>query len=400
MRWFTCTPVDFGGGEDFFARDSGLLSRGFRQIGVESMAVMPGKSRPDDCADLIRTDFNNLESADWWRGHQLDGVVLYAWGLGKYTGVAKAIRQAGIRLISSIDSSGLMSPHIHTGDYIRLNMAKQLAGHGWLSGLVRGMALIAKNSVPSHYDIPRLGHLDHADVVAMVTPRAVDSMKELAHRFGHPEVAARTHLLPHPQLASFEYDGTPKERLILSVGRWEPQDWFQKNPTLLVSSIDRFLTARTDYQHLIVGNGVQSLKPLVSKLEKSVKSRIQLISFLSPTELKKLYCRAQIGFWTSRHEGQQNSGAQALCCGASVVGTSGMAVNCFAYYASQNSGHVPTRNTPENLADALQREAQAWDKGERDPYRIASTWSSKFHAARVAQRAIDLILPGHSHSHG
>ena len=43
MRWFTCTPFPFGGGPDFFARDSGLLCRGFRMIGVESMAVMPGE---------------------------------------------------------------------------------------------------------------------------------------------------------------------------------------------------------------------------------------------------------------------------------------------------------------------------------------------------------------------
>ena len=73
MRWFTCTPVAFGGGPDFFARDSGLLSRGFQAIGVDSRAVMPGDPAADDEPDLIRTAYADLENQDWWRGHDLDG---------------------------------------------------------------------------------------------------------------------------------------------------------------------------------------------------------------------------------------------------------------------------------------------------------------------------------------
>lgn len=99
MRWYTCTPVAFGGGPDFFARDSGLLCRGFQQIGIESCAVMPGPKVPEDEPDLLRTDYANLESAVWWRGHQLDGVVLYAWGSPRYRFVAKAIHEAGIFLV-------------------------------------------------------------------------------------------------------------------------------------------------------------------------------------------------------------------------------------------------------------------------------------------------------------
>ena len=48
-------------GPDFFARDSGLLRRGFQALGIESRAVMPGARQMLDEADLIRTDFNNLE---------------------------------------------------------------------------------------------------------------------------------------------------------------------------------------------------------------------------------------------------------------------------------------------------------------------------------------------------
>ena len=58
MRWFTCTPVEFGGGADFFARDSGLLCRGFQALGIDSRAVMPGPAKVLDEPDLIRTDYS------------------------------------------------------------------------------------------------------------------------------------------------------------------------------------------------------------------------------------------------------------------------------------------------------------------------------------------------------
>ncbi len=99
MRWFTCTPVAFGGGADFFARDSGLLCRGFEALGGESRAIMPGMPRISDDAGLSRTKYANLESTAWWKSHQLDGVVLYTWGSPVWRKIAAAIRQSGIFLV-------------------------------------------------------------------------------------------------------------------------------------------------------------------------------------------------------------------------------------------------------------------------------------------------------------
>lgn len=391
MKWFTCTPVDFGGGEDFFSRDSGLLSRGFRSLGVESMAVMPGESRSDDRPDLQRTNDANLRSADWWRQHRLDGVVLYAWGSGRHLGVARAIKEAGVHLVSSIDSSGLLSPHAHFRDYAQLNASKQIAERGRLVGCLRGAALIVRNLVPGLLDLPRLKHLEQADAVTMVTPEAVRIMKELALRFGYPGVAEKTVHLPHPQLELFDYRGTAKEKMVLSVGRWETDAWFQKNPQLLIESLGRFLTRREDYQSLIVGQGCERLQAMIGDLDPAVAGRIELMPHVSPATLRELYNRAQIACWSSRHEGQQNTGAQALCCGASVVGTTGMAVNCFEYYASRSSGRQATSNTAGALAEALVLEAEAWDSGRRSGAEISRSWCPEFHAGKVAQRVLDLM---------
>jgi hypothetical protein len=79
----------------FFARDSGLLCKGFQAVGVHSKAIMPGPSMDGDLvADLIRTDYCNLEDPAWWRSLDAEGVVFYGWGSGKYVKIARAIRQA------------------------------------------------------------------------------------------------------------------------------------------------------------------------------------------------------------------------------------------------------------------------------------------------------------------
>jgi len=76
-HWLTCTPVAFRGGPGFFARDSGLLCKGFQAIGIHCRAIMPGPEMPNDRReDLIRTPYRNLESAAWWKESGAQGVVL------------------------------------------------------------------------------------------------------------------------------------------------------------------------------------------------------------------------------------------------------------------------------------------------------------------------------------
>jgi len=391
QKWFTCTPYRFPGDQSFFNRESGLLCKGFQEIGVDSKAVMPGPAVENDQAnDLIRTDYKNLEDADWWRQFNLDGVVLYAWGLPKYTAIARAINQAGVFLISSIDASGLYSPYAGGLEYARLTIQNRISNYGWMAGPLIAAASIARSLFPNLYDKRRLEHLSHADKVTMVTPQAVEIMKLLAQKFGFPGVAINTKYVPHPQLPTYTYDGTPKENLIVTVGRWDRKSWFQKNPQLLLNSLERFLESRSDYHSIIVGSSVGELAPLLNKISQNAAARITLIPFLSPDDLRDAYRRSKIGFWTSRHEGQQGTGAQALCCGCSVVSTTGIAMSCFAHYASRGSGRQSIRNNAWLLADALKMEANAWDEGDRDPLVISNRWVKEFHHAYIARRLLEL----------
>ena len=136
MRFFTCTPVAFGGGADFFTRDSGLLCRGFQALGIDSRAVMPGARKPEECADLLRTDYKNLESAEWWRAQDLDGVVLYAWGRPRFRKVAAAIHNAGIFLVLNQDNGGLVSPLAGLRDWLAEQWIHGGQGRGFGPGKI------------------------------------------------------------------------------------------------------------------------------------------------------------------------------------------------------------------------------------------------------------------------
>ena len=70
---------------------------------------MPGPAEPDDEECLLRVAYQQLESEQFWRSLNLDGLVLYSWALLRYLPIANAVRAAGIPLLINVDSCGLVS---------------------------------------------------------------------------------------------------------------------------------------------------------------------------------------------------------------------------------------------------------------------------------------------------
>ena len=348
---------------------------------------MPG----DITDDLIRTTYSNLENPSWWRSLNADGVVLYAWGKPQYTKIAKAIHASGALLVSSIDGSALLSPYRHFFAYTNLLYFRNISQKGLFLGSVYAFASLTRALIPQFFDKKRLRHLSYADTVLMVTPQAVDTMKELAAQFGYLSVSKKISYAPHPQLADYYYDGRKKDNSIITVGRWAKKDWHQKNPKLLLQSASIFLTYRPDYTLTIVGTSSDLLMPLVNRYAANVKSQIELVPFVKPQDLRELYVKAKIGLWTSRHEGQQNAAAQALCCGCSVVATNGISMSCFTHYISYASGRQSVANDPTSLAYSISLEIDEWDQGMRDAEKISMAWCDEFHSCKVANRIIKLV---------
>jgi glycosyltransferase involved in cell wall biosynthesis len=391
MRVYTCTPVPFKGDYTFFSRDSGLMSVGLAKLGIESRAIMPTPAQDDDDPRLIRTEPQNLESPEWWISLGLDGLIFYSWAAPRYNRIAKAIRAANIPLLVYMDTSGLVS-RIASPDNWRRESHVSLLHEG--ENLRAKAGNIVKAFLEASWNVTsnrRMEHYEAADKIAAVTPHGAMWIPNEALRLGRPELAEKFIYLPHPQLDAYNYDGRNKEPLVVTVGRWHRQDWAQKNPKVLLQSYYRFLESRPSWKGLIVGSGAPELAQLLHMERPDLKDRLEFIDYVRPEELPAIYQRARIGFWSSRWEGQQGTGAQALCCGCSVVSSSSALNSCFRHYVSRESGRLAHRNTPTALAEELLLEADAWDRGERDPERISRIWSDEFHAVQVAGRALDAL---------
>ena len=387
MRIFTCTPVAFGGGPDFFARDSGVLCRGFQASGCDSMAVMPGESKPEDEADLIRTDYRNLESAAWWRAQALDGVVLYAWGRPKFRKVAAAIHEAGIFLVLNQDNGGLVSPLAGFRDWLEEQwiLAGQGRGPGaWLGFLILTLRGLSAGLVLT--DPLRAAHLKQGDVIACVSPRAAECYQKLCHIYGGTDLAARVRVIPHAVESRFRFSGAPKRRQVACVGRW--QDVVQKRPWLLMEVIGSLLAADDDVSVVVAGTITPELDSWHRSLAENQRMRVQLRGRVGRDELAEILAESQVFYSPSAFESFGIAAAEALCSGCSVVAGRSISMSSFKWFVSEHSGGLAAKDDVDGHVLAVAQELDQWAAGERNPERIAAIWRERLHADKVAESVI------------
>ncbi|MEP4077616.1 glycosyltransferase [Haloferula sp.] len=388
-RWYTCTPVEFGGGPDFFARDSGLLSRGLQAIGVESRAVMPSVAKEDDEGDLIRTDYRNLESAEWWKSHELDGVVLYAWGRPKFRKVARAIREAGIFLVLNQDNSGLVSPLVGLGRW--MGEQKLLAGAGQVPG---GWARFAKETAKglsvglAITDPLRAAHLRNGDIIACVSPSAVDRYQKLCRIYGGAELERKVRLVPHPVNPGFGLHGETKLRRVVTIGRWN--DEVQKRPELMMRVFAELLARDPQVEVDVIGKRTATLDQWHADLAKEVAARTHLRGLMTPDEIQSVLSVAQVSYCSSAYESFHIASGEALCSGCSVVGSKSDSLASLSWFCADGSGALAGSDDVVGHVSALLAELDAWADGQRDARSISSRWTKCLSAPEVARLILDM----------
>lgn len=393
MRIFTCTPVAFGGGPDFFERDSGLLCRGLQSIGIPSRAVMPGERMPGDEDDLIRTEYHNLESAEWWESHGLDGVVLYAWGRPKFRKVAKAIHDAGIFLVLNQDNGGLVSPVAGPVDWLaeQGNLSGlRLDCHGWirwarlvLRGITIGLAVT---------DPLRACHLKQGDVIACVSPKAERYYRKWCRLYGGAGLAGRLTVLPHAVEPSFRWSGQQKKPQVISVGRWD--DEIQKRPQFLSAVVSQLLEREPSVEVVITGSSGRHLEAWHGSLNPSERRRVRLVGKVGRGALHQLMDESQVFYSPSAYESFGIAAAESLCCGCSLVAAKSVSMASFEWFVSEKSGTLACIDRPEHHVESLLAELAAWDCGARNPESISRIWCSRLHADKVAGQVVRLREAG------
>lgn len=357
---YTCTPVAFHANDGFFIRDTGLLASSLRDMGVESKCIMPLPYYEDDQKEhLIRTSMQNLKSTAWWKSLEIDGLILYSWGMPKYNSIARAIHKAGIRLVIHMDTSG--------------NFDKLLPEqYTPLKAIIKWCSATIKNFF-------RAKHLSYADVIT-VAPNVAEAISNKIF-FNH-SIVKKNYPMPCPVSPHCKYNGENKQNTILCIGRWD--DIKQKRPAMLMQTLEHLYQLSTNAQTLVFGNLTPEIVQWHKSLREDIREKIILRGYISNHLLLEEYKKAKIILCPSSYEGCHIASTEALCCGCSVViPNRPEPLRSLVWYTSKNSGTISDEDTPESLAKALHNELQEWENGNRDAQIIAEAWSQHFHPDKV-----------------
>ena len=389
-RVFTCTPMPFRGDHTFFARESGLLSRGLRLMGVASYAVMPIPAQEGDEEGLIRASVEQLEDSSWWKCHSVDAVVFYAWGMPDYTPISRAIKASGAKLFLYLDASGLWSPWSDGVDWFRAYWNFNRRAHGYLWGPTRFLLGTLRQTIPATLAKPRLEHMALADVIGTGSPGALARTKRYAKTFGFCHIIDRIVLSPPPIPIHFLYEGELKRKRVICVARWTKLDWAQKDPAMLLASFVLFLSRRPDYEAVVVGRGASELRRAKFYPTALNHLPITFIDAIPNSELAALYKESRISFCSSYHESFHLASFEAACCGCSIVALNSPDLPALQWLA-ESDGTLAQEETPESFSRALLEEASKWDRGLRSPEEISRRWTSELHADKSAARVLKQI---------
>lgn len=368
----------------FFTRDMGLTCRALRARDVESMVVMPDGPSAKKHPDIIRTDLDSMSDPDWWRAHELDGVVLGSWALPRFTPVARAIKQSGATLILRCDSGSPYSQWQSTPWEVlyRNYLVPRYRGKNASHALVQSMIRTVVGYHPGYLVRKVVEHMTYADVILNETPLGVRALRNLLYRYGGGELAGRVVYAPHPVNcgnASLATDA--KKRKIIAVGRWNS---YQKNTPLLMRSLVRVLAEHPTYEAHLFGAGEEACRRALRGVDSQVADRVHIRGVVSNEALQPEYASSQIFFAPSRSESFNIAAAEALCGGCSVVGAA--RIFSFQHFVSRNSGTLTQRYSVNGMVQALKTEIAAWEKSVRDPVAIASAWQQECSAATLARQ--------------
>jgi len=390
-KWFTCTPVAFKGDHTFFHRDSGLFCKAFQEIGIESKAVMPLPSQEGDWPDLIRTEYKNLESADWWRSLDVTGVLLYSWGVSRYTSVARAIHQSGAKLVIYMDTGSAVYPWEDWTSRTKLFFRVAKYRHGrWYPMHALASILWAHSLGLANYP-RRRAHLGYADIIGLPTSYAVDAYKRVPFLLSDNS-KKRIRFVPCPIAWHFRYNSEiTKEPRIIAVGRWDDEE--PKRPRYMMEAIEQVCQQNDRYVFDIFGHIPAFMQQWHKDLPESQKARIVLHGIVPNQLLVEYYQKARVCLCPSMHESTHLASAEAICCGCSVVVANTPFLRGVHWYTSENSGTVAPEDTPTAFAAAIEDEMHSWAIGKRDPTQISNHWTKRLHATNTARNILAFFEP-------
>jgi glycosyltransferase involved in cell wall biosynthesis len=369
----------------FWVRDGGLICRGFRMFGVDARFVALGQPGERKDVPLITCTLQQMQQAEWWKQWEADGVLLSSWALPRYEPIARAIKSAGPKLILTLDTQGIVSPHVWPSRYLHYKYFTEKESGKWFPA---GWALLKTAAACLRLrHAATIRHLELADLIVVASPLAKQRYGRYLRSMQRGDLVGRLRSAPWAVVKEMTYDpARPKRPVIIAVGRWES---VYKNTPLLLQVLEQVLSEQPQYSARVIGSGADIAQKLAQHVRADCRSRIEIVGRVDHANLPVHYSESQIFLCTSRFESFMIAAAEALCCGCSVVGDARIA--SMPFFTGLSSGTVAADSSLENMRDALMAEIDAWQSGQRDPVQISQAWQARLHADRVAEAFVKFM---------
>lgn len=389
MKILAAIPLVYDSPASFLERDVGAVIVALRALGHEATFIALGdKKHEAEDLPLCLTTRAELGDPRWWQAWRPDAIILNTWAAPRYHDIRAAALSAGCPVIEKLDTDGTKSPKVDFAIFLLRELVTFDARGAWWRAVETWLRACARALViyclPALLDRRVVRELSQVTMCAAETPIAAARVERYLRLF-HANPMPRVVAIPHPagsEQMRFE-PGDVKLDQIVAVGRW---DHFAKGWGMLAKVARCFLPLQPRWQFMVVGSGATEEG---TRLEREFPGQFRMLGRLDRVQMAAQMKSAKIFLLPSFIESFNIAGAEALCCGASVVGPA--SIPSSAYFAGHDSGTTSYRRTAVDLTDAVLAEVAEWADGRRDPVEISAYWRGKFSPTAVARHYLEVL---------
>jgi len=388
MKIISAIPIPYSSRGSFWERDLGLVTLALRSCGANAwFTSLPGDDVPDGMPYIPATR-EHLSDPSWWREQRPDAIILNTWSAPRHDDIRKAALSVGCPLIEKLDTDGVKSPRIYPWHSLRRTWVNYDLRHPVTSGIPRKaeavMRFLTTYFFPSLLDKKMVRCMERVPVYAAETPVAAARVRRFLEMYGASPMP-RVVTIPHPvNTASMGFSTEDrKSNHIIAVGRWDDA---VKGWPLLRGIAERFLLKNPEWHFLIAGSGAEGEG---CALQQRFSGRFRMLGKIGHEQLNGYLRSSKIYLLTSHSETFNIAGAEALCCGCSIVGPG--QIPSTSYFAGHGSGTVSNLRSLPHMLDALTAEVSLWEDGMREPAQISKIWIDELGAKSVARKYLGVI---------
>lgn len=388
MKIISFIPIPFFEAGNFTHRDLGLVTLGFRALGVDAwFALLPGDSLPKE-KFFLTPSRKDVADPRWWKQQKADGILINTWSSPRFDDIRSAVCAVGCPVVEKLDTDGVKSPKIYPVHSFRRGWVDYDRRHFFKSRLPKTLyavlRFVGNGLFPFLLDKKMIRCMQKVPYFAAETPLAAERVRRFLAIYSARPMPKVFHI-PHPvdtQTMFFSKD-VNKSNLVVAVGRWHDA---VKGWPLLERLSCLFLTQNPTWKIVAIGLGS---KELGQQLKRRFPKRFQGLGNISHYEIGKVFQRAKIYLLTSHSETFNIAAAEAVCCGCSFVGPT--QIPSSPYFSCANSGTVSHLRKAVHMLDALNAEVGEWSRGRRNPLEISKFWESEVGYKQVAAQYLQIF---------